>query len=45
LYEILIKMGTFIKNSLEVDDALICYSVDWDIELLGFLGALPYFIK
>jgi hypothetical protein len=28
LYEILIKMGTFIKNSLEVDDALICYSVD-----------------
>ena len=28
LYEILIKMGNFIKNSLEIDDALICYSVD-----------------
>ena len=28
LYEILIKMGIFIKNSLEVDNSLICYSVD-----------------
>lgn len=28
LYEILIKMGDFIVNSLKVDDALICYSVD-----------------
>lgn len=28
LYEILIKMGNFIKNSLKTDDSLICYSVD-----------------
>jgi len=45
LYEILIKMGNFIKNTLEVDDSLICYSVDWDTELLGFLGALHYFLN
>ena len=46
LYEILIKMGNFIKNSLETDNNLICYSVDWGyIELLVFLGALPYFQK
>ena len=42
LYENLIKMGNFIKNSLETDDSLICYSVDWDTELLGFLGAFHY---
>lgn len=28
LYEILIKMGNFIKNSVKTDDSLICYSVD-----------------
>ena len=28
LYKILIKMGNFIKNSVEIDNNLICYSVD-----------------
>lgn len=43
LYEILIKMGNFIKNSLETDDYLICYSVDWEYRAPSFSRGFSLF--